>query len=911
MFRTALLSLTCLFSCLVYGQNPESILIRADSLFEAEAFDNAFEAYQEVISFYLEAKNFEQLAETGLKFANLCYTKKEYARGISFLEPIIPMISTHLQNTASLGRVYSFLGYLQTQDFRIGDAIKSYELALNQFQAVDPYSDSAIYTIKEIAGLCTRQLEYDRSLSYLRVAEESNRTGRYLFNIHNLFFLNYYHMGKLDQANAYYASALDLVHRDKDLRQLKTNAFLLFIEQKDLPTAAKILEDLKSYQVDEPTVLLYEARLADATGDSKTADLKFRQTVASLEKGFSQKKRTTAKVLCEIGDYYTATGDLNYAISLYHLALIQVYPDFNNPDPASLPTLDQVEQESWAMSAARQKGRALFARYKRDGHAADLELASQCFELAQAAAEEVRRGYRSEAAAVSLGEYGYDGVEEAIAVEAELYSLDKSNKHLEAIYYWMERSRAAVLTESIERSRNAQLLAIPDSMVVAERELRQALASAGIRSDLNLLDSLQNAYTLLNRTLQVKYPDWERYLSSFKPLALEEVQTQLAQTNAGMLLFFWGKKQVSVLRIDRKKITWLDLGSPDELELLVLSYLNFFSDRNQISNNPDRFSALSYGLFTRLHLDELLQGKESMWIIPDGPLSFLPFETLLSDKADTGGPANWSYLLYKHNIRTGISASTVFQSFPVPEIPGKILAFAPLFKDNARGLTSLPESEAEVRVWQEGKLNTQVGVGTLCNWRNFLDMSSNARIVHLATHARIDSLRMEPEIELADTTLGLAELYQLEYPNSLIILSACESGLGRYQRGEGVMNLNRAFTYNGAAALITGLWTVNDAATAQLMGTFAKSIEAGLPASEALRSAKLDWLNRADLSADRKSPFYWAALVYNGPEFQYLPKKSWPFWYFLIPIGIAILVIIRRFIRTNQAKQTVDNRGSK
>ncbi len=144
------------------------------------------------------------------------------------------------------------------------------------------------------------------------------------------------------------------------------------------------------------------------------------------------------------------------------------------------------------------------------------------------------------------------------------------------------------------------------------------------------------------------------------------------------------------------------------------------------------------------------------------------------------------------------------------------------------------------------------------------------RIVHFATHARIHPRQPElSKVVLAQFDargrelhgyLTEQEIYGLELPAELVVLSACETALGTKIRGEGLVGLTRAFFYAGTARLLVSLWGVDDQATAALMDRFyAHLLDDGLPPAAALRDAQL-WMRDNGWPA----PFYWAGFVLQG-----------------------------------------------
>jgi CHAT domain-containing protein len=145
------------------------------------------------------------------------------------------------------------------------------------------------------------------------------------------------------------------------------------------------------------------------------------------------------------------------------------------------------------------------------------------------------------------------------------------------------------------------------------------------------------------------------------------------------------------------------------------------------------------------------------------------------------------------------------------------------------------------------------------------------RYVHFATHGYIDSEKpalsaivlslVDERGEPQDGLLKTQEIYNLNLPAELVVLSACRTGLGKEIKGEGLVGLTRGFMYAGAARIIVSLWNVSDKGTADLMSRLYKGmIKDGLRPTAALRAAQLEvWKQRR-----WQSPYYWAAFVQQG-----------------------------------------------
>jgi CHAT domain-containing protein len=148
---------------------------------------------------------------------------------------------------------------------------------------------------------------------------------------------------------------------------------------------------------------------------------------------------------------------------------------------------------------------------------------------------------------------------------------------------------------------------------------------------------------------------------------------------------------------------------------------------------------------------------------------------------------------------------------------------------------------------------------------------SQYRIVHFATHGILDTESPELSgvvLSLVDKNgnpvngfLRLNEIFNLNLSADLVVLSACQTGLGKEIKGEGLVGLTRGFMYAGSPRLLVSLWKVDDKATAEMMTRFYRlMLEKKLPAAEALREAQLEMQRETEW----KSPYYWAAFVLQG-----------------------------------------------
>jgi len=289
-------------------------------------------------------------------------------------------------------------------------------------------------------------------------------------------------------------------------------------------------------------------------------------------------------------------------------------------------------------------------------------------------------------------------------------------------------------------------------------------------------------------------------------------------------------------------------------------------------------------------------------------LGYLPFEILLQELPQNNTHfSDHAYLLKDYQISYSYSASLLQEMIEKQhaEKPKKnFLAFAPSFGEASAPVAS--RSLAAIRsglnplkfnIPEADQLNQIMGGDVFsalsATEPKFIEVAPFYRIIHLATHGKANDQAGDYSFlaftEIADSLenefLYTRDLYNLRLNADMVVLSACETGVGELQRGEGIVSLARGFSYAGAKSIVTTLWSINDATTVELMEGFYAYLKDGMAKDAALRRAKLDYIQSHP--NDEVHPFYWAAFVAVG-DMSPVPVKGkyWWFW------GFAVLGLI-------------------
>jgi CHAT domain-containing protein len=203
--------------------------------------------------------------------------------------------------------------------------------------------------------------------------------------------------------------------------------------------------------------------------------------------------------------------------------------------------------------------------------------------------------------------------------------------------------------------------------------------------------------------------------------------------------------------------------------------------------------------------------------------------------------------------KTNDKAGTITQRLVIPRLP--------FTRQEATRLLALTPKSSSFQAMDFQANRATVLKGDLAKYR----------YVHFATHGLLDAERpglsslvlsmVDAQGNPQDGFLRGNDIYNLKLPAELVVLSACQTGLGKEIKGEGLVGLTRGFMYAGAARVVVSLWSVNDKATAELMTRFyEKMLKSGARPAAALRAAQVEMWRQKQW----QSPYYWAAFTLQG-----------------------------------------------
>lgn len=401
-------------------------------------------------------------------------------------------------------------------------------------------------------------------------------------------------------------------------------------------------------------------------------------------------------------------------------------------------------------------------------------------------------------------------------------------------------------------------------------------------------------------------------------LALAEVQAEIADDRTVLLEYALGEDNSYVWAVSRKQFAAYELTKSDRIRKLVVSLRESLlppelgkqesaSDyQSRVRQLDLKCEALSREL-ARLLLGpvDLAQAKRLLFV-PDGSLQYLPFAALylpgsnkqfLIDRYEIGALPSASVLGSLRKTlanrappaaNLAVLADPVFErddprvspnrsgeKGTVQESPSS-LSRAIQDRGGLRYIPRLPASRDEAnsiaKIFRSPPPDDVYIALDFAATRDFVVKGGLAqfRFIHFATHGVVDARRPEMSgliLSLVDARgrkqdgyLRIGDIYKLSLAADLVVLSSCDSALGRDMDSEGIIGLPRAFLYAGARSVIASSWKVNDEATARMMSVLYARIKKGEDSGSALRAAQLEMAHDERWS----KPYYWAAFQLQG-----------------------------------------------
>lgn len=653
----------------------------------------------------------------------------------------------------------------------------------------------------------------------------------------------------------------------------------------NLETALSIWNKIPQTSARKAFVLYQLGYTYQLMKNNGAAEAFFKKSLQEYTLSYGEKHPDIANVLNVLGNLKKSSDAYDTALVLFQQGLQANLKNFTPTSVSHIPALIDYYNGNYLLYSLMYKAQTLEAKhFGKTLRFTDLSLALDHLTACDALIDKLRQQITHEADKISLGvvanEVYADGVR--IATHMSEVALSNRKSYRAKAFYFAEKSKSAVLLDAISDVKAKAFAGIPAELLDEEQHLKNSIAlctqKLSQKPSQEEETKLRETLFILNRQyqnfiskLEERYPEYFNLKFNTTTPSPADLQKVIDDKTALLSYFIDDSKpsQESMLYIfciRKKKLHITTHGLAKDFNKQLTGFRNsiYYSDQKTLNEVGYRLG--------KLLLPSLKKSTTNLVIFPTGRLGIIPFESLLTKRAKE--EVRVPYLLRKYAIRYEFSASLALQKKAVERLTSpSIFLCAPVTFAEIDNLTNLPGTEQEVKAIG-GLFENQVASQKIVTHAEASEGMvksgelKNYNFLHFATHGIVDEVNPElsriflhKSAAQEDGYLFSGEIYNLQLNASLVTLSACQTGLGKISKGEGVIGLSRALIYAGAKNIIVSYWSVADQSTAELMTNFYKELVNNRSAlSSALQKVKLDMLNGKAYAA----PYYWAPFVLIG-----------------------------------------------
>ncbi|HYQ55997.1 MAG TPA: CHAT domain-containing tetratricopeptide repeat protein [Draconibacterium sp.] len=847
-------------------------------------------------------------------------------------------------NLRLLGNLYLNIGNVYRAKLDYSSAIKYFKEALTNFQSQKPIEPfkivDAYYAIAEIHFLSNNYQEV------INIAEECYNeadTANQIF-FDNILGGSYYNLKEFKNADNHYKHAIDL-----SMRYYGTSLDLAYAYM----SYAEFLSETIEFE-DAVENLSHAYATLEATQQNQGVEL---ANYYEYEGNIYRNRAINTKA---INQFKTEKKqNLVQAIGSYKKGLAALGITNTSPESSEL-FINQIPSLMDCISLIKAIGDVYLEMALLDNEdrgtdfSNNLELALGAYNNTSSLIQKARKELSNDDSKIQLTDLQYETISKIIETAHLAYNNSQNIDYLNIAFSNAEQLKSSAMFDKIANNLAQENSLIPDSILEHERRLNNTIA---IYSELEFNESTAanpdrsviNEYNTkvfnasrerdeLNRFMEENYPDYYELKYSNKTLGLADIQNQIDKNQAlieyvliepsdaknnnksetdsltSLYSFFITSNQI---KFTKNELAISEKIALEETFRFMASKDYMFTQTNDAKN----FCISSHCLYELLiqPFEQELEDK-NLTIIPDGKLNYISFDGLLRTLPDTTELIRFDQLDYfvRHNNINYANSVNIFlkNTSSKPKLKVHTLAFAPEYKSEVFEMTGtrytlspLPGVQKEVDAISKS-VNTVIFRNKEATEDNFRKESSQYDILHLAMHAYInDSLpaysrlafdqNVDSTVLSNDGWLNTADIYNLNLNARMTVLSACNTGVGRLQKGEGLMSLARGFLYAGCPSVVMSMWEVEDEAGTKIMTSFYKYLKGGKTKDEALRLAKLKYLE--DSNSRLAHPHYWMSfksIGENSPVY-----TSYDIYFFALLIVLIIAFSVDQGLRIKKARR--------
>jgi CHAT domain-containing protein len=703
----------------------------------------------------------------------------------------------------------------------------------------------------------------------------------------------------------------------------------------------------QSGKVEQPLFYIYFAKsllykkMKEYKKEQKYLDMAY--DVASENNLY--RNREMAIILRELGRYYSRMGEYERALDTIQKGLIAATNNFISTDIYENPEFEDAYDKYELIATFKRKAYTFYKYYKDESKdIRDMKASFESYKLAAGLEEKVYTIVSDESSKINLLSHQKITLNNVVQSAMGIYELTKDRKYLEEAFVHSEKSKALMLASYINEEKAKQFADIPDSLINYELKIKNEIAIMNFRIDAagekehtssaekdamkSRLFELKQKEEKLISLLEKKFPRYYDLKYNRSAIPVEIVQSSL-ENNQALIEYTVTWKELYIFVVTRDTFACYMQIRTDSLAEKILDMRKILTENNYGNYDIEDYCGLariSHSLYEILIEPVANEIKDKrLIIVPDEVINLIPFEVLLTDDAPASNIADFSklpYLIKDFPVSYAYSASLLINRRTRKNKSNSLVSFVPeyeniyyegyqnkdtIFNDihALRPIAGIKEEASFI-----SKLyRSRIYKNKRASEENFKKHAGNYNIIHLAMHTIIDDkdpmyskLVFTPhEKSTEDGFLHTFELFGIKLDANLVVLSSCNTGYGKIQKGEGLLSLARGFVFAGCQGLLLTQWSVADKASLELMKKFYAHLSEGNTKDKAMQLAKIDYLESADPL--KTHPYYWAGYIVFGNTCPLPPEKGISWWVFaavLILLALPVYVVIKRRTRADK-----------
>ncbi|BDS10189.1 CHAT domain-containing protein [Aureispira anguillae] len=887
-----------LFPHLGIGQSadqwPEYWLEKADQLEEQEQLDSAIYCLKQAANYARNSQNIDCLTKSQLKQGSCFLYQENWDSAVYYYNQCIHTAqkfeiknSLILANAHSLqGVAYYYLGDFnqaivhaqKSLDYDLINGVEPSNLALNLENLANMYREKSAYdkaleyyqqamaiykkegaSAKKLLGLTylnigvcyNRKQQNEKALAYYKrskaqLEQNPNPSKKQLISLYNSFSIVYRDLNALDKSMNYVQKALAL-QKETPYKRANTLTTLgyLYLKKKLYPKAREVLMEAFEIHPDK-------------------------------------KHPNVAKIQLTLGQSWAGENKKKKALEAYQKGMMILVQGFENTGMNN-PALQNYNSSSRNLLKLLHAKAKLLSQMGADYCGLSIET----YQLASDLIFQMQKSYPNASTQLLLAKTTTPLHEEGFEVAFNAYQKDKTIKNLNQALFFAERTKSKLLLDNIATKTAKKMGGVPKELIQEEQNLYLNLAfykkkwlEADRKQQTEKKQQLQQyifdldaRIAQLQKRLAKEYPNYYEDQQQAIP-TVEVVQDQFLKSNKEVLIeYFVSHQEVYAFVIHPSFAKLEHIATKTSLEVFLSRFwASLLNPQTKMQNEEDAFKY--YVINAQILYEKLLkplipEKVQELYIVQDEQLSFLPMAALLKSNSQEAGMSylDLDYLVHHYRFGYSYSAALLLHNLrhKSTDYQQSFLGFAPFEtvtpKDSFNALPySLNEiEEATNLLGGNNFIGDQATFGQFCQ-------TANASILHIASHGHVN--RRYPEYSYlafrGDQHLYAFEIQNIEIEADLVVLSACETGIGQFASGEGTLSLARSFMYTGVSSVLMTLWKIRDRSSAVLMNYLYQYLaEHGTSKLEALREAQRKYL-QVDADPRTAHPYFWAAHILLG-----------------------------------------------